>query len=108
MEDPSEDPAEPAPWVPEVPNVQWIPSRHMLRCKWWDNKTPRDRHAGVAFSGDVDDEDKRAIVDGAAVYLQQLYENSNNPEDNCACDPSGGAELEQRSGKEPVFGGRWF
>ena len=97
MEDPSEDPAEPAPWVPEIehPRVQWIPSRNMFHCTWWDSKKSRERHVGVAFSGDVDDADKHAIVDGAAKYLQQLYDNSNNPEDNCACDPSGEAEFEQ-------------
>ena len=42
MEYPPEDPAESAPWLPMVPNVQWIASREMLRCKWWNNEESRE------------------------------------------------------------------
>ena len=72
MEDP---PAESVPWVSDVehPNVQWIPCRNMFQCHWWDGR--RERHLGLEFNGDAEDADKCAIVNGAAGFLQRLYDN---------------------------------
>ena len=114
MEDPAEVPAESAPWVSYVehPHVQWIPCRNTLQCKWWDETKKRERHVSLELSGGVDDEDKRDVVNGAASYFQQLYDNKNEDYTSWEKDETGEAEFDhilslRRRGKKPVFGGKW-
>ena len=97
MEDP---PAESAPWVSDVEhkNVQWIPCGNMLQTYWWDGR--RKQHLKLEFSGDMEDGDKRALIDGEAGYLQKIYDNKNK--EVAKVDPDGKKNIKKMKSTNSV------